>query len=113
MLALYGFWLQHTDLVNGSLVSRIGHISGDSKSRNQSKVEYPFSVITVELTKESIKEKREEEKRIHNITSRGFDTPHNKGVISDAINAVFHKPSVVSKKVDYFARKSPPKRRTF
>jgi len=113
MLALYGFWLQHTDLVNGSLVSRIGHISGDSKSSNQSKVEYPFSVITVELTKESIKEKREEEKRIHNITSRGFDTPHNKGVISDAINAVFHKPSVVSKKVDYFARKSPPKRRTF
>ena len=85
MLAIYGFWMEHTDIAAPTNVTRIAIVNSGqgSESKREDLSALPFPTITFEFDAEDIKKERENKRKSLLGRSRGFDIPYSNGNFSD------------------------------
>jgi len=113
MLAIYGFWMEHTDLAVGPTSSKMAIISYDRTTKELKAEDYPFPTVTFELQRERIIEKKEEEKASTVSGDRSFDISCSTGSINDVGKLQNRRSQRGCRKMSFFSRKPPQRRSSF
>lgn len=95
MLALYGFWMEHTDLANPRPVSHIGIVQpGGDDERLAKRVaeQLPFSTITFVVDKADKEKEKQDKRKSLSIVGRGFDMPYTTRNTGDIVRVQKDRP---------------------